>query len=224
MVEAVAERGYAAAREATLRFDGVDVPEPRVPAEALTAALAGLDPAVRAALAESIRRARIVHEAQRRDDRRRPGRAGRHGHRAVDPGAPGRALRAGRPGRLPVQRGDERRARPGGRRGLDRGVLAGRRRSSAACRTRRILAACALLGVDEVYAVGGAQAIALAAYGDAALGIDAGRRDHRAGQRLRRRGQAAACAGWSASTPRPAPPRSRSWPTPAPTRCTSRPT
>ena len=29
-----------------------------------------------------------------------------------------------------------------------------------------ILAACALLGVDEVYAAGGAQAIALAAYGD----------------------------------------------------------
>jgi histidinol dehydrogenase len=35
-----------------------------------------------------------------------------------------------------------------------------------------ILAACALLGVDEVYAVGGAQAIALAAYGDAAIGIE----------------------------------------------------
>jgi histidinol dehydrogenase len=36
-----------------------------------------------------------------------------------------------------------------------------------------ILAACALLGIDEVYAVGGAQAIALAAYGDDGLGIDA---------------------------------------------------
>ena len=35
-----------------------------------------------------------------------------------------------------------------------------------------ILAACALLGVDEVYAVGGAQAVALLAYGDAALGIE----------------------------------------------------
>jgi histidinol dehydrogenase len=35
-----------------------------------------------------------------------------------------------------------------------------------------ILAACALLGVDEVYAVGGAQAVALAAYGDAGLGIE----------------------------------------------------
>jgi histidinol dehydrogenase len=35
-----------------------------------------------------------------------------------------------------------------------------------------ILAACALLGVAEVYAVGGAQAIALAAYGDAREGIE----------------------------------------------------
>jgi histidinol dehydrogenase len=34
-----------------------------------------------------------------------------------------------------------------------------------------ILAACALLGVAEVYAVGGAQAIALAAHGDPAIGL-----------------------------------------------------
>jgi histidinol dehydrogenase len=35
-----------------------------------------------------------------------------------------------------------------------------------------ILAACALLDVDEVYAVGGAQAVALAAYGDLAAGVE----------------------------------------------------
>jgi len=35
-----------------------------------------------------------------------------------------------------------------------------------------ILAACALLGVSEVYAVGGAQAIALLGYGDADLGLE----------------------------------------------------
>ena len=35
----------------------------------------------------------------------------------------------------------------------------------------RVLAACALLGVDEVYAVGGAQAVAMLAYGAA---VDAG--------------------------------------------------
>ncbi|HZE48104.1 MAG TPA: histidinol dehydrogenase, partial [Jatrophihabitantaceae bacterium] len=67
IVDGVAARGYTAVREATLRFDGVDVPDPRVPARALHDALDGLDPAVRAALTESIRRARIVHEAQRRE-------------------------------------------------------------------------------------------------------------------------------------------------------------
>jgi histidinol dehydrogenase len=35
-----------------------------------------------------------------------------------------------------------------------------------------ILAACALLGVEEVYAVGGAQAVGVAAYGDTDLGIE----------------------------------------------------
>ena len=53
---------------------------------------------------------------------------------------------------------------------LDRGVLAARSRSSAGLPHPTILAACALLGVDEVYAVGGAQAVALAAYGDADAG------------------------------------------------------
>src|SRR4051794_139241 len=67
VVEAVAARGYAAVREATLRFDGVDVAEPRVPATALARALEELDPEVRGALVESIRRARVVHEAQRRE-------------------------------------------------------------------------------------------------------------------------------------------------------------
>ena len=67
LVSEVKERGYPAVREATLRFDGVDVEQPRVPAAALAEALAALDPAVRSALEESIRRARIVHEAQRRE-------------------------------------------------------------------------------------------------------------------------------------------------------------
>src|SRR6478609_9404591 len=49
----VRARGAVAVREATLRFDGVDVPNARVPAEALAKALAEIDPAVRAALEEA---------------------------------------------------------------------------------------------------------------------------------------------------------------------------
>ena len=60
-----APRGFAALRELALTFDGVEQTHPRVPAEALRAALDGLDPAVRAALEESIRRARSFADAQR---------------------------------------------------------------------------------------------------------------------------------------------------------------
>ena len=46
----VRARGAAAVRDYTARFDGVDLPTTRVPADALPAALATLGPAVRAAL------------------------------------------------------------------------------------------------------------------------------------------------------------------------------
>ena len=56
-----------------------------------------------------------------------------------------------------------------------------------------ILAAAALLGVDEVWAVGGAQAVALLAYGGTdtdGTELAPGRHDHRPRQHLRHRGQA----------------------------------
>ena len=48
--EDVRDRGAAAVREYTARFDGVDLPTSRVPAQALADALATLDPRLRAAL------------------------------------------------------------------------------------------------------------------------------------------------------------------------------
>src|SRR6476659_3368220 len=66
--EDVRLRGADAVREWAHRLDGVDAETTRVPAEALAAALEALDPAVRAALEEAARRARTVHEAQRRHD------------------------------------------------------------------------------------------------------------------------------------------------------------
>ena len=64
----VRDRGAAAVREYTARFDGVDLPTSRVPAQALADALADLAPELRAALEEMIRRVRPVHEAQRPAD------------------------------------------------------------------------------------------------------------------------------------------------------------
>src|SRR4051812_15025892 len=64
----VRDGGVAALLELTERFDGVRPQSVRVPAAALAAALEQLDPQVRAALEESIRRARLVHRDQRRAD------------------------------------------------------------------------------------------------------------------------------------------------------------
>ncbi|KOG90536.1 histidinol dehydrogenase, partial [Streptomyces varsoviensis] len=66
--EDVHHRGTAALIDYAERFDGVRIDRVRVPAEALARALDGLDPDVRAALEESIRRARLVHREQRRTD------------------------------------------------------------------------------------------------------------------------------------------------------------
>ncbi|MCW2495507.1 histidinol dehydrogenase [Jatrophihabitans sp.] len=170
VIEAIQARGYAAAREATLRFDGVDVPEPRVPAAELTAALAALDPAVRAALAESIRRAQIVHEAQRRsgnDVQVVPG--GTVSERWIPVGRVGLYV----PGGLAVYPSSVvMNVVPAQVAGVGSiAVFSPAQKEFGGLPHPTILAACELLGVREVYAVGGAQAVGLAAYGDDELGI-----------------------------------------------------
>src|SRR3712207_4771078 len=66
--EDVRVRGARAVREITARLDGVDLEDFAVPQEAVDAALAGIDPAVRAALEEALARVRTVHADQRRTD------------------------------------------------------------------------------------------------------------------------------------------------------------
>ena len=167
--EHVRQHGTAALIEYAQRFEGVAIERTRVPAEALERALAELDPEVRAGLEESIARARLVHRAQRRTDttvRVVPGgtvterwvpveRVGLYvpGGRAVYPSSvvmnvvP--AQEAG-VGSLAVA------SPPQGEPGNDWG---------AGLPHPTILAACALLGVTEVHAAGGAQAVAMFAYG-----------------------------------------------------------
>jgi histidinol dehydrogenase len=163
-VRAVAERGYAGVREATARFDGVDVPDPRVPAGAMRRALAELDPTVRDALTESIRRARLVHREQRRDSVT---------VQVVDGGSvtetwiPVERVGLYVPGGLAVYPSSVvMNVVPAQEAGVDSLVVCSPpQRDFDGLPHPTILAACALLGVEEVYAVGGAQAIALLAYG-----------------------------------------------------------
>jgi histidinol dehydrogenase len=171
VLEAVAAEGYPAARAATLRFDGVDVPEPRVPVDELGAALDRLDAVVRAALAESIRRARIVHEAQRRgtvDVQVVPG--GTVTERWIPVHRVGLYV----PGGLAVYPSSVvMNVVPAQVAGVASiAVFSPAQKEFGGLPHPTILAACALLGIDEVYAVGGAQAIALAAYGDLVVGIE----------------------------------------------------
>ncbi|RCV48550.1 histidinol dehydrogenase [Marinitenerispora sediminis] len=160
----VRHRGVDALIELTERFDGVRLTDIRVPREALRSALGGLDPAVRAALEESIRRARLVHRDQRRTDTTTqvvPGgtvterwvpvdRVGLYvpGGRAVYPSSVVMNV-------VPAQEAGV----------LSLAVSSPPQADFGGLPHPTILAACELLGVDEVYAVGGAQAVAMFAYG-----------------------------------------------------------
>lgn len=166
--EAVRHRGASALYELAERFEGVRPQALRVPADVLTAALDALEPAVRDALEESVRRARVVHADQRRvDTTTEVVRGGQVTERWVPVDRVGLYV----PGGLavypssvvmnvvPAQAagvGSLAVASPPQRENT--GVFAGYPHPT-------ILAACALLGVDEVYAVGGAQAVAAFAYG-----------------------------------------------------------
>jgi histidinol dehydrogenase len=162
IVDDVRTRGADAVRDATERFDGVRLTQLRVPAAELARALSELDPAVRAALEEAARRARTVSTAQLRADE-------------VVQVVPGATVTERW---VPVDRVGL--YVPGGRVAYPSSVVmnvvpaqvAGVRSLAVASPPQGnglphpvVMAACALLGIDEVWAVGGAQAVAMLAYG-----------------------------------------------------------
>ena len=155
IVAQVRSRGDAGLLELERRFGGGDAPL-RVPAEELAAALEALDPAVRDGL--EVAKANIARVSE----------AGRGADADV-------ALAQGQSVRLrevPVRRAAV--YAPGGRYPYPSSVLMGALTARAAGVEQVvvaapphavILAACALCGVDEVYRMGGAQAVAALAYG-----------------------------------------------------------
>jgi histidinol dehydrogenase len=164
LCEDVRARGAAAVRELTGHLDGVDVPTTRVPAEALAAALAALDPAVRAALEEAARRARLVHEAQRRRDETvqlSPGGS------VTERWLPVRRVGLYVPGGLVAYPSSVvMNVIPAQVAGVGSlAVASPPQQANGGLPHPVVLAACALLGVDEVHSVGGAQAVAMFAYG-----------------------------------------------------------
>ncbi len=162
--EAVRMRGVEAIREFSERFDGVAPEQLRVPQDALDRALAELDPAVRAGLQESIARLRRTCEAELEHDVTTSLGAGATVTQRM---VPVRRVGLYAPGGLaPLVSSVVMNVVPAQVAGVSSIALASSpRRAHGGLPEPTILAACALLGVDEVYAVGGAQAIAMFAYG-----------------------------------------------------------
>jgi histidinol dehydrogenase len=166
IVDAVAARGAEAALEYGESFDGVRPDGIRVADADLEAALAALDPDVRAALAVAIERARAVHADQRRTETTT----------TLGPGATvtERWVPVERVG-LYVPGGNAAypssvvmNVVPAQTAGVDSLVVASPPQATGLPHPT-ILAAARLLGVDEVWAVGGAPAVALLAHGDTGL-------------------------------------------------------
>ena len=160
----VRDRGAAALLELAERFDGVRPERLRVPAEVIEGALATLDPEVRSALEEAIRRARLVHADQRRQDTVT---TVTEGGTVTERWVPVDRVGLYVPGGLAVYPSSvvmnvvpAQLAEVG-----SLAVASPPQREHGGWPHPTILAACALLGVDEVYAMGGAQAIAAFAHG-----------------------------------------------------------
>ncbi|MBO0846084.1 MAG: histidinol dehydrogenase [Nocardioides sp.] len=162
--DAVRARGVDAIAELSLRFDGVAPEQLRVPQEALDRALAELDPAVRAGLDESIARLRRTCEAELEHDITTSlGDGATVTHRMV----PIRRVGLYAPGGIaPLVSSVVMNVVPAQVAGVTSLALSSPpQKDNGGLPAPTVLAACALLGVDEVYAVGGAQAIAMFAYG-----------------------------------------------------------
>jgi histidinol dehydrogenase len=164
LCEDVRRRGAQAVREHTARFDHVDRQTTLVPQAALDNALAALDAKVRQALQEAARRTRAVHQAQLP--------AEKPTHVSDGLTVTGRFVPVSRAGVYV----------PGGLVAYPSSVVmnivpaqvAGVGAVAVASPPQKehgglphpsVLAACALLGITEVHAVGGAQALAMFAYG-----------------------------------------------------------
>jgi histidinol dehydrogenase len=164
VVEAVRDRGVEAVLEYTEKFDKVRPASVRVPRERLAKALAELDPAVRAALEESITRARKVHAEQRRTDVTT---TVVEGGTVTEKWVPVERVGLYAPGGLAVYPSTVvMNVVPAQIAGVGSLVVCSPPQAAfGGLPHPTILAAAELLGVDEVWAAGGAQAVALLAYG-----------------------------------------------------------
>lgn len=164
IIESVKNGDESTLLELSEKFDGIRPRSLKVPADVIDAASHALDPQLRSIITESIRRVRIVHRDQQR---------GITTSKVVDGGEVEERW-------IPVDRVGL--YVPGGRAVYPSSVImnvvpaqiAGVKSIAVSSPAQKenngwphqtILATCALLGITEVYAMGGAQAVAAFAYG-----------------------------------------------------------
>lgn len=163
VVEDIRTGGAAAALRYGEKFDGVAPPAVQVPSSLLDAATDELDGAVLGALNEAIRRVRAFHATQVPSDHQEeiaPG--GIVGERYIPIRRVGLYVPGGKavyPSSVIMN------VVPAQEAGVESLVVASPPQENGWPHPT-VLAACKLLGVTEVWAVGGAQAVALMAYGD----------------------------------------------------------
>jgi len=171
LLERIKKEGEKAVVAITAEIDGVKIPQLRVPEEIIQKALLELEPKVKDALVEAIKRIEKVHNDQKRAETKTD----------VVPG--GYVVERW----IPVDRVGL--YVPGGKAVYSSSVMmnvipakiAGVKSFAVASPPQKdfdgyphptILATCALLGVDEIYSVGGAQAIGMFAYGSGCEAVD----------------------------------------------------
>lgn len=164
ILQQVRREGVGALMELSEKFDGVRPPSVRVPEHVMTSALDELDDAVRAALETLITRAREVHTAQLpAASKVSPGPDAQVSNRWVPVDRVGLYVPGGQavyPSSVVMNVVP---AQVAGVRSL--AITSPPQKDFGGWPHPTILAAASLLGVDEVYAVGGAQAIGMFAYG-----------------------------------------------------------
>lgn len=165
VVEAVRDRGAAAALEYGESFDHVRPASVRVPASVIAEATENLDPTITAALTEAISRVRAFHASQMPTDATfeiAPG--GLVGERWIPVNRVGLYVPGGKavyPSSVIMN------VVPAQEAGVGSLVVCSPPQADCGGWPHpTVLAACSLLGVEEIWAVGGGQAIALMAYGD----------------------------------------------------------
>jgi histidinol dehydrogenase len=158
----VRDRGDAAVRELTERFDGVAHEDLQVPKEVLSESLEGLDDELRASLERAVEQVRWFHERampQAWEDERDGAIMGQWYRPIQRVGIYVPGGKAAYPSTVVMT------VVPAQVAGVDELVLCTPPTGGAGLPDRTILAAAHLLGIEQVFMVGGAQAIAAMAYG-----------------------------------------------------------